>query len=95
MRKGLFGRAAEVEKRPNFIEFYKISRSLDPSGDASAPRKVPLHHRQRDRDRYSRLLQMRNFMKAVVTGQTEEFENSHTSQRTYLNLARLNCTYVG
>ena len=42
------GGAAKVPKRPNFIEFYKISRSLDPSGTASVGRKIALH-RQRDR----------------------------------------------
>jgi hypothetical protein len=47
------GRVAEVDKKPNFIEFYKISRSRDSSGAASAGRKIALHHRKRDRGQYS------------------------------------------
>jgi hypothetical protein len=47
------GGAAEVDKKPNFIEFYEISRSHDPSGAASAARKMALHHRQRNRGQYS------------------------------------------
>jgi hypothetical protein len=43
----------EVDKKPNFIKFYKISRSLDSSSAASAGRKIALHHRQRDRGQYS------------------------------------------
>ena len=52
-RKASLGGAAEVDKKPNFIEFYEISRSLDSSGAASAGRKIALHHRQRDRGQYS------------------------------------------
>jgi hypothetical protein len=51
--KRFSGRPVEVDKKPNFIEFYEISRSLDSSGAASAGRKMALHHRQRDRGQYS------------------------------------------
>ena len=47
------GRVAEVDKKPNFIEFYKISRSRDANGAASAGRNIALHHRLRDRGQYS------------------------------------------
>src|ERR1700722_11243746 len=41
--KAPLGAADEVNKEPNFIELYKLSRSLDSSGTASPGRKIALH----------------------------------------------------